>query len=910
MKTVAKSVSVVLAVYRAVARLLPAGFRETYLPELVRDLSGLLGQARTSGGWPRFAGTTVRCFADLAWRIPTEWLKELMGSRERSGPKNYIDSGVGEGIMTILRDLRLATRALLKRPGFSSIAAFTLALGIGATVAIFTVVNAVLLRPLPYPDSDRIVVVRHHAPGLDLPELNGSLALLRFYSENTDVFEALGAVDDASANLTAQGEPARVRVAQVTREIFNILQVRPIMGRPLMEDDVVEGAPPVAVLTHAGWSSLFGSDPAVLGKTIEIDGEPTEVIGVMPRGFAFPEAETIALLPQVVPVDAGFGTFGITMVGRLAAGVELETVQQRMRDLQIRLPEFFDGIDSDFLEGAGWGVSVDPMRDLMVADIESALWIVLGTVGFLLLIACANVANLFLVRAETRQKEIAIRAALGAGRGSLARSFLTESVLLGALGGALGVGLAALGVRALVAFGPANLPRIQEIQIDGTVLVVAAVLSILAGLSFGALPMTRYLGRAFAQLLRDGGRGSTDGRERHRARNVLVAGQLAMALVLLVGSGLMLRTFAELRSVSLGFEPEGVLTVGVSLGERIEDEEAARFYQDVIERIAALPGVDAVGGANALPLQEGSANGGSFGIESRPRAEDALPPVAMFKSVTEGYFETMAIPVVSGRTVSSSDHSDGSAVVWINEAFASTFFPEGDAMGERLLFGASPDSTWSEIVGIVGDVRVFGIQEDIRPLAYFPMLVGGQAASSLSRMGLVVRTAGDPLSLAEGVRGVVRDLDSRVPITRVRTMEKVVSESMAATSFTMTLLGIAAGVALLLGAVGLFGVISYVVGQRTREIGVRVALGAEAIDVQRMIVRQGVRVTAVGIVVGLAGAVALTRLLQSVLFGVSATDPLTFIAAPVLLVTVSLIAAWLPARRASRVDPVQALRAE
>ncbi len=812
--------------------------------------------------------------------------------------------------MTILRDLRLAARALLKRPGFSGIAAFTLALGIGATVAIFTVVNAVLLRPLPYPDSDRIVVVGHHAPGLNFPDLNGSLALLRFYWEDTEVFDALGAVDDGSANLTGQGEPTRVRIAQVTKEVFDVLRVRPIMGRPFMEDDVVEGAPPVAVLTYAGWSSVFGSDPAVLGKTIEIDGETTEVIGVMPRGFAFPEAETIALVPQVVPVDIQFGTFGITMIARLAPGMELETVQQRMRDLQIRLPEFFEGIDSGFLEGAGWSVTVEPMRDLMVADIESALWIVFGTVGFLLLIACANVANLFLVRAESRQKEIAIRAALGAGRGSLARTFLSESVILGALGGALGLGLASLGVRALVAFGPADLPRIQEIAMDGTVLAVAGILSVLAGLSFGALPMTRYLGRAFAQLLRDGGRGTTEGRERHRARNLLVAGQLAMALVLLVGSGLMLRTFAELRSVSLGFESEGVLTVGVSLGERIEDEAAARFYQDVIERIAALPGVDAVGAANALPLQEGSANGGSFEIESRPREEDVLPSVAMFKSATEGYFETLAIPVVSGRTMNRSDHTDGSSVMWINEAFATTYFPEGDAIGERLLFGASPDSIWSEIVGIVGDVRAFGIEEDIRPLAYFPMLVGGQASSSLSRMGLIVRTAGDPLSLVEGVRGVVRDLDSRVPITRVRTMDKVVSASMAATSFTMTLLGIAAGVALLLGAVGLFGVISYVVGQRTREIGVRVALGAEAVDVQRMIVRQGIRVTAVGIVLGLAGAVALTRLLQSVLFEVSATDPVTFIAAPVLLVTVSLIAAWLPARRASRVDPVEALRAE
>lgn len=547
------------------------------------------------------------------------------------------------------------------------------------------------------------------------------------------------------------------------------------------------------------------------------------------------------------------------------------------------------------------------MRDALVKDVRATLWIVLATVGFVLLIACANVANLFLVRAESRQKEIAIRAALGAGRRRLAASFLSESLLLGVLGGALGLLFAYIGVQALVAYGPSDLPRLYDVAIDGTVLAFAAVISVVAGLLFGSIPMMRYLGGAFAALLRDGARGSTEGRERHRARNVLVASQLALALVLLVGSGLMLKSFARLRALDLGFEPEGVLTMTLSLGEGVDRADAAQFYQGVVDEVRGLPGVTAAAATNSLPVRPTGMNGGSFRLEARPTEEGELPPIAMFKAMSKGYLETIGIPLLEGRPMTTSDQSGETPVVWVNETFARAYL-DGDALGERLSF--ADDGDWGEIVGVVGDAREMELMDDIRPFAYLPMLVGEWERFTLSQMVIVVRTAGDPLTVLPAVRRIVREADSTVPLSNARTMEVIVSEAMASTSFTMTLLGIAAMVALLLGAIGLFGVISYVVSQRTREIGVRVALGARGEDVQRMIVRQGVGVLIGGVVLGLAGAFGLTRLMGAILYEVSATDPWTFAGAPVLLVLVSLLASWLPARRATKVDPVEALRAE
>ncbi len=817
--------------------------------------------------------------------------------------------------MTGLNELRLAVRALLRRPGFTTVAVLTLALGIGANVAIFAVIDGVLLRPLSYPGSERIVVIDHHAPGLDLPDLTNSAGTIRFYRDEAPFFSALGAYQMSPVNLTGESQPARIQAVQVMPSMFRVLETQPALGRPFNAADATEGAAPVAILTHGTWVSRFGSDPGVVGKTVQLDGVTTEIVGVMPEGFAFPDPSVALLTPFYLDPNGAFGSFGLRGVARLAPGVTLADARRRITELQSRLPAYFGDKDltPDFMKKAGWSVTIDPLRKQMVGDVASALWIVLGTVGFVLLIACANVANLFLVRAEARQKEVAIRAAMGAGRGRLASVFLSESLVLGLAGGVMGILFAWGGVKLLVTFGPQSLPRIHDIGVDAPVLAFAAGLSVLAGLAFGSIPLTRILGRGLVRGLRDGGRGSTDGRERHRVRNVLVTGQLALALVLLVGSGLMVRTFQHLRSVDPGFDPGNVLTVGLSLGGyqtvRGHLSEAAGFYQRVADQVAALPGVEHVGVTTALPLGDGSWNGGSFLIESEPRAEDDLPPVAMYKAVGPGYFEAMGMTLERGRTEKPSDVEDGVPVVWVNETFARTLLG-GNALGKHIRWERGADSTWAEVVGVVKDVREFGLTQPVRADAYLPLVTGKWGFPDLEVGYLVVKTAGDPTALAQPIRDIVHRADASVPITRTSTMAEVVSRSMQRTSFTLVLLGIATLVALFLGAIGLFGVVSYVVSERTREIGIRIALGAHAEDIRRMVLRQGAGVGLAGVVLGLAGAFALTRLMGSLLFGVSATDPLSFLAAPVVLLAIVALATWLPARRASSIDPVEALRAE
>jgi putative ABC transport system permease protein len=904
-----RTVRVMLAAYRALACLLPGAFRDTYLLVTLDDFRTLLeAEYRRRGRWGA-ALTGVRSLFDLAVRIPKEHANERRSRRNRDHTFEVRKMRMGgwEKMANVLKDVRLAARGLARRPGFTAIAAVTLALGVGATVAIFTVVNSVLIQPLPYPEADRIVTVNHHAPGLDLPELQTSPGTLKLYREFATVFAGLAAFNDLERNLRVGDQLDRVEVVELQPSMFSVLRVQPRLGRAFTTDDGAEDAAPVAILTDATWKGRFGSDPAVLGRTIELDGVTTDIVGVMPAGFAFPDPGPVLLAPLYVDPEGSFGEFGMAALARLGPEVTLETARAQVADLQLRIPEMDPEMGADLLEQAGWSASLTPLREALVKDVRAALWIVLATVGFVLVISCANVANLFLVRAESRQKEIAIRAALGAGRRRLAANFLSESVLLGLLGGALGLLLAHVGVQALVAYGPSDLPRLQDVAIDGTVVAFATVISVVAGLLFGSIPMVRYLGGAFSALLRDGGRGSTDGRGRHRARNVLVASQLALALVLLVGSGLMLKSFAQLRALDLGFEPEGVLTVSLSLGEGVDRADAAQFYQGVVDEVRGLPGVTASAATNSLPIRPTGMSGGSFWLEARPREEGQLPPIAMLKAMSEGYLETIGIPLLEGRAMTTADQSGETPVVWVNETFARAYL-DGDALGERV--GFAGEGEWAEIVGVVGDAREMDLMDDIRPFAYLPMVVGDWERFPLTQMSIVVRTAGDPLVVLPAVRRIVREADSSVPLSDAGTMEVIVSEAMAGTSFTMTLLSIAATVALLLGAIGLFGVISYVVSQRTREIGVRVALGARGEDVQRMIVRQGVGVLIGGVVLGLGGAFALTRLMGAILYEVSATDPWAFAGAPVLLVLVSLLASWLPARRATKVDPVEALRAE
>lgn len=899
-------VDALVRVFRAIGLALPDEFRTGWMDEAETDLRRVLADTRARGGRRAALWAGTCAVWDVARAVPREWWV-ARGHRRNRSPRGS-GMGMGERTMNGIKELRLAARALARRPGYAATAVATLAAGIGATVAIFTVVNAVLLRPLPYADADRLVTIRHHAPALNLPELNNSAGTLRFYWDEGDFFQALAAYDTQQRNLIGGTHPERVEIVAATPQIFEVLRVQPALGRPFTATDAAEGAAPVLLLTHGSWVTRFGSDPAVLGRTLDVDGVTTEIVGVLPEGFAFPDPDPVAMVPLYVDPNGSFGRFGTNAVARLAPGVSLASAGQRAVELQGRLTEYFPELEGTFLEQAGWSVSVDRYQDFLVGDdVSSPLWIVLGTVGFVFLIACANVANLFLVRAESRQKELAVRSAMGAGYGTIATGFLAEALLLGVGGGVLGVLVAWVGVDMLVTRGPQDLPRLHEIAVDGTTLSFAAGLSLLAALLFGSLPLARFARGTMAALLRDGGRANTHGRERHRTRNGLVAAQLALALVLLVGSGLMSRSFQALRSVDVGVDPTDLLTVGMSLGEGVANAEAARFYQQVADEVAALPGVVSVGLSTFVPVGGGSSNGGSFFIESKPRDDAALPPVAMYKPIGADYLEATGQKLVAGRALTRADWEGGAPVVLVNQTFADTHL-DGDPIGQGIKWDR--DAEFARVVGVVADAREVNLRDDPGPWAYLPMVVGEWGYPELDRASLFVRTR-PGIAVPDGaIRDIVTRLDPSVPLTAVRTMDDVMAEELAATSFTMILLGIASGLALFLGSIGLFGVISYVVSQRTREIGVRVALGAQGGDIRGMVLLQSAKVAAVGVTLGLVGAAALTRLLGSVLYGISALDPFSFALAPTVLLVVAFTATWIPARRASKVDPMEALRSE
>jgi predicted permease len=830
-------------------------------------------------------------------------------SRMRRGQGNRVQlnifrRGVREGITTMLsnafQELKQASRLLARRPAYAAVAVLTLALGIGANVAVFTVLNAVLLRPLPYPDPGRIVEIRHHVPGLNMPHVQSSPGLIAKYRQTARTLEDLAGYDIRQLNLTGHGTPQRVRAVAVTPELFDVLATRPAIGRQFRESDVQKTAPPVTILTHALWQSRFGGDPGVVGRTVGLDGQAAEVVGVMPRGFSFPDADTRLLVPLWLDPNGGFGAFGIASLARLAPGITLEAARSEVDQLQQRIPEWFPDITEDLLARFGWSVSVGPLRDRMVADVSRTLWILFGTVGFVLLIAGANVANLFVVRAESRQRELAVRSALGASRSRIAGTFLAESLILATIGGLAGVMVAAWAVRLLVTYGPANLPRLQEVRIDATVFGFAAMLSVLAAVALGILPTLSIAGRPFATLVHDGGRGSTAGRARHRLRRLLIVAQVAMALVLLVGSGLMLRSAARLHAVNPGFRIDGLVTTGVSLGAHTDRAQAVAFYYRVLDEMARIPGVAAAGAASNLPVGATGITGSSFAIRSRPDPQSEIPLFTMYSGVTEGYFETLGVPLFEGRAPARSDADRDRPVAWVSRTFAHQFLDDR-AVGEWIQI----HERWLEVVGIVGDVKIFGLREDVRPMVYLPL---SNAAVGLEVVHTVFRTSAVQASLAPALRSAVDSVDASVPLTTTRTMADIVATSMAQTSFAMTLLATAAGIALVLGVVGLYGVISYIVTLRTAEIGIRLALGAKPGGVCVMVLRQGLIVTIAGVAVGLVAALALTRLMASLLFEVSAHDPATFVAVALVLTAVSAAATYLPARRAAGIDPVRALR--
>ena len=819
--------------------------------------------------------------------------------------------------MTPSSQLRLLWRRAAVNPGFTLISLATLAIGIGANIAIFTVVNAVLLRPLPIPESERLLVLRHAAPGLvQLDELPMSDALYFLYAEESRTLDGVAAIQDGQASFTGPENPQRVQAASVTASFFDVMRTPPRVGRAFTPEEDRPGAAPVVVLSDGLWRTRFGADPGVVGRVVDLDGATVEIIGVMPPGFAFSRPEAELWRPMGLDRESvQLGSFGITGVARIADGSTLGQVRAELDAMLSNLAEVFpDEGAAPILANAGFRPRVDRAREVVVGDIESTLWILLGAVGFLLLIACANVANLFLVRSEARHGEVAVRAALGESRGRLAGSVLLESLVLGVAGGLAALPLALLAVRLLVGFGPRVLPRLDEISIDASVLLFGLAVSVAAGLLFGLLPALRASAVAAAGHLPAGARGATVGRERQLARRGLVVVQIALALTLLVGSGLAVRSFGRLAAVDPGFDPVDVLTFGLALAQRDYDSPDSRlnFHRQVVDRLRALPGAADASAASTVPLG-GEVSGSGHSIEGRPLADSEVPPVFMTKRVSPDYFDALRIELVEGRVFDRLDGERDAPVVIVSRSVARAYWPGESAIGQGIRLGGPPEEEgedWSRIIGVVDDVHEIALHEDPPEMAYYPLpgVIGGEGAPATT-MRYVVR-APNAAALAGAVRETVRGLDPTLPIAEVETLETLVGRARAERAFAMVLLLIAAGLALLLGSVGVYGVVSWTVAQRRREIAIRMAVGAQVTDVRRLVLTEAGGLALAGAALGIGSAVALTRRLQALLFETSPLDPTVFLAVSTLLVGVCLLASWLPARRAARIDPMTALRAE
>jgi putative ABC transport system permease protein len=815
--------------------------------------------------------------------------------------------------------LRQLTRRLLRTPLFTAVTILTLGVGIGANTAIFSVVYGVLLKPLPFSEPERLAAVWHTAPGLNLPLLNMSPATYFTYRELGQVFEDIGIWDTWSVTVTRKGgEPERIRVLAMTDGTLPVLRVPAQLGRVFSKEDCAPGTPQRAILTHGYWQRKLGGAHDVVGRNLEIDGRPVEIIGVLPASFRFLQADPAILLPlQFNRAEVFFGNFSFQAVARLRPGI---TLAQANADVGRLIPASADrfpmppGFTRKMLDDVKMGPNVRPLSADVIGDVGQLLWILLGTVGFVLLIACANVANLFLVRAEGRQSELALRAALGAGRGRLARGLLGESLTLGLVAGAFGVGLAAAGLQLLVWLAPSGLPRLEEIGLDPIVLLFTLVIAVVASVLFGLIPILRF-GTPSVAALKEGGRSASEGPTRHRVRNVLVVAEIALALVLLIVSGLMIRTFMALSRVEPGFvRPEAVQTFRVAVPEALakEPDQSVRVHQQIVERLRAVPGVERVGLSSSITMDGNNGNDPIF-VEDKPSPEGQIPPLRRFKFVGPDYFETVGRRLVAGRAIGWSDSYQGAPVVVVSENFAREFWKDpAKAVGRRIR--QSPKNQWREIVGVVADERDDGLHRPAPAVIYWPMLVRDfwdQAVNVQRTMGYVVRSErlGSP-SFMQELQRAVWSVNPSLPLANARTLEEIRSRSMAQTSFALTMLALAASVALLLGVVGIYGVIAYIAAQRTREIGIRMALGAEAGHVSGLFLRHGLTLTAIGLALGIAASFGLTRFMSTLLFGVTATDAPTYAAVSAILGGVAVLATWLPARRASRVDPIAALRAD
>jgi predicted permease len=815
--------------------------------------------------------------------------------------------------------MRHALRRLLSTPAFSLTASLTLAAAIGANALIFSVVNGVLLKPLPFAEPDRLVGVWHVAPGIAPGPINQAPSTYFMYREDGEAFVDIGLWDDTAVTVTGRGDPEEVAALMVTDGTLPLLGVRPALGRTFTKADDAPGPANTAMISHAYWLRAFNGDAGAIGQTIVVNGLAREVIGVLPDDFIFLRYNPQIVLPfRFDRAQVFVGNFSYQGIARLKPGV---TTEQANRDMARLIPSLVEryplppGFTREMFEAVKMGPLVRPLSVDVVGDIGRMLWVLFGTVGLVLLVACANIANLFLVRAEARQQELAVRLALGAGTRRIAGELLMESVLLGLVGGAAGLALAAGGIRLLGWLRPAQLPRLSEIALDPVVVVYTLSVSILAGLLFGLIPIVKYARPRLANALKENGRGSSDGRERHRARNTLVVAQVAMAVVLLVGSGLMVRTFLAMRDVAPGFlRPDEVLTLRLTITRPVIEEPAqvARAHEQIAERIAAIPGVESVGLSSSVTM-DGVTSMDPVFVEDFPPPEGQLPRLRRYKWLGAGYVETMGTPIVAGRAINWRDVHTKAPVVMVSENYAREIWGEpARALGRRIR--NTPKNPWREIVGIVGEERQDGVTQAAPSIIYWPMQMDefwDQATFIQRSLVYAIRSPRlrDPGFLGS-VQQAVWSINPNLPLARVRTMREIYDESMAQTSFTLVTLGIAAAVTLLLGVVGIYGVIAYVVAQRRREVGIRMALGAAAGEVQGLFLRHGLLITAIGLGIGVAASAGAMRLMGTLLYEVSTIDPVTYVLAIAALGAIAALATWLPARQATRVDPAMALRGE
>jgi putative ABC transport system permease protein len=843
--------------------------------------------------------------------VLAEYIAPLRQARAPSALAPGLSSGqlLGDG----WRDVRHAARAFWKQPAFALIAILTLAIGIAASTSVFSVVYGVLLKPLPFSEPDRLVGVWHSAPELGFDRFNHSPATYFTYRDGNRVFQDIGLwAPFPDVSITGRGEPERVQALYVTDGILSILRVQPLLGRIFTKADDAPGSPDRLILTYGYWQRRFGAARDIVGQAVQIDGKLREVIGVLPASFRFLDRNPAVLLTlRLNPAGANLGGFNYNAIARLKPGV---TIVQANDDVARMIPRVWERFPPEAGEQKiELRPNLRPLHDDAIGNVGRLLWILLGTVGIVLLIACANVANLFLVRAEKRRRELAVRTALGASRTRLAQGLLAECVMLGLVSGVLGLGLARAGIGLLVWLAPSGLPRVAEIGLQPIVLLFAVTSAIVAGLLFGVLVVLK-LGAPTLTALQEGGRSASEGPERHRARNTLVVAQVALALVLLVVSALMVRTFIALRQVEAGFtRPEQVQTLRIAIPETLisDPQQVVQAHEQIADRLRQIPGVQSVGLGSSITM-DGIFFNGSILVEEFPEIDGRNRRFRRHKFIAPGYFETLGNSVLKGRSITWTDIYQDALVAVVSVQFAREYWTDpAEALGKRIR--VSSNQPWREIIGIVGNELDDGLNQAPPPMVYWPM-----AARRFLDQPFVSRT------MSYAVRsdrihsaGFRRELEQAVwavnpnlPLANVRTLADIRAKSMAQTSFALTMLGIAAITALVLGVIGLYGVIAYITAQRTREIGIRMALGAQRRDVCRLFVRHGLWLTAIGVALGIGAALAFTRLMSSLVFGVSTTDVVTYVSVSVSLGGIAWLATYLPARRAARVDPLCALRSD